>query len=67
MTGFDTSFVNDPVIKWGKYAGSKLSTLPNDYLIWLLEKAESDSLQPKWLNQFVKAEWKRRQESPTTS
>ena len=68
MTEFDTSFIDNPKMPWGKYGPTgehghtAIVDLPDDYLLWLLEKAESDSLSPKWLNGFIKETWKARYE-----
>jgi len=62
MTEFDTSPISDPSMPWGKYEGTKLADLPADYLLWLLEKAESYNLRPSWLNEAVKNAWKKRNE-----
>lgn len=67
MSIFDLDDIAEPKIPWGKNAGTKLCNLDNDYLLWLLEKAESNSLKPTYLNQQVITEWKRRRENPTTS
>lgn len=57
---FDVDALADPVIPWGKYKGTKLSIIADDYLLWLLGKAEEGSLTPGWLNERVTAEWRRR-------
>jgi uncharacterized protein (DUF3820 family) len=63
MSEFDTSFIANPKIPWGKYEGTELKDLPTDYLLWLLEKAENDSLRPGWLNQAVKEAWRNQDNS----
>ncbi len=67
MAIFDTSELTNPKIPWGKYSGTAFRDLPNDYLLWLLEKAEMENLKPSYLNKIVRDEWKRRQTEPTTS
>lgn len=57
----------DPLMPWGKYRDNHLSELPNDYLLWLLEKAEQNDLTPIYLNDLVIEEWKKRKTNPTTS
>lgn len=64
---FDTSIITDIAMPFGKWKGTKLTEIPNDYLLWLVEKAESDDLTPTWLNERVVAEWQRRKTNPTTS
>jgi hypothetical protein len=57
---FDVEALQDPKIPWGKHKGSKLSTIEDDYLLWLVEKAEVDKLTPSWLNERVMNEWRKR-------
>lgn len=66
MVEFDFGKLEDPMMPFGKYGPdgemghTKLSEVPDDYLVWLLEKAEGDDLRPKWLNRYVREEWERR-------
>jgi len=70
MSIFETKYVdiNEVMMCWGKYGPSgdmghtKIVDLPDDYLLWLLEKAESDSLKPSWLNDTIKEVWRNRYE-----
>lgn len=67
VSQFDPTDALDPKMPWGKYKDDRLSSLPNDYLLWLLEKAEQNDLTPIYLNERVIEEWKKREKSPTTS
>lgn len=66
MATFNLEDINDPYMPFGKFGPkgemghSRLSELPDDYILWLLEKAESDMLTPDWLNGAVKDEWRKR-------
>jgi len=68
VSEFDTKYLVNPMMCWGKYGPNgeeghtAIADLPDDYLLWLLEKAESDNLTPKWLNSVVKDTWKARYE-----
>lgn len=63
---FDTKDLDDPWMPFGKFGPKgdegpcRISDLPDSYLLWLLEKADSDILSPSWLNKVIKDEWKRR-------
>src|SRR6267142_4822958 len=65
VSRFDPTDAIDPKMPWGKYRDSGLSELPNDYLLWLLQKAEQNDLTPIYLNDRVIEEWKRRKDKPT--
>lgn len=67
VSKFDPTDALDPKMPWGKHVDTRLSELPNDYLLWLLEKAEQNDLSPIYLNDRVIEEWKRRKDIPTTS
>jgi uncharacterized protein (DUF3820 family) len=68
MPIFDTDFIANPRMPWGKYGPTGemghtlIADLPDDYLLWLLEKAENNGLKPTWLNETVKELWKERYE-----
>lgn len=65
---FNAQDIANPWFPFGKYGPKgefgplRIQELPNGYLIWLLEKAEVDSLTPDWLNKAVKEEWQRRKD-----
>src|SRR5258706_9537454 len=59
VSNFDPTDALDPKMTWGKYRDSRLSELPNDYMLWLLERAEQNLLAPIYLNDRVIEEWKR--------
>lgn len=51
---------DDPEMPFGKYAGSRLSSLPADYLAWAVGEAEADKFKPEWLNAAILREWRKR-------
>ena len=66
MTQFDMTDLDDPFMPFGKYGPNgteghcRLSAVPDNYLLWLLELAEADKLYPSWLSQCVIDEWRKR-------
>lgn len=50
----------DLTMPFGKYAGSKLSSLPDDYLAWAVGEAEEENFKPQWVNDAIIHEWFRR-------
>lgn len=48
------------IMPFGKYAGSKLSSLPDDYLAWAVGEAEEGNFRPEWVNDAIIHEWSKR-------
>ena len=60
--------ISNPWFPFGKYGPHgefgplRMQEIPNGYLVWLMEKAEVDTLIPEWLNAAVRDEWQRRKD-----
>lgn len=69
MSVFDSDAVTNLKMPWGKFGPTgndghtAITDLPDEYLLWLLSKAENNDLTPSWLNGVVTAEWKRRHDA----
>lgn len=64
ITGEDVEPMNDkdPIVPFGKYAGRRLSQIPESYVRW---GADEMSRFRKWKKRF-KLEWVRRQKQSAT-
>lgn len=62
MTLFNVEDLSDPRLPWkgSDHYNKRFSELDDSFILWMLEKAESERLFPSWLNDAVKKEWGKR-------